>query len=489
VIGLAVFVRSFHVQSSEFPLGDGGLFLVMVEQLQANGYALPDYIHYNGLSIPFAYPPLGFYVTGVLADVTGATVLDVMRLMPLAASCATVVVVWAFARSVFSDRIAVLGTTFAFAVLPLSYRYFIMGSGITRSLGLLFAVTTIWLAYLLCTRRLPILTVPLAAAAGLTLMSHPNAAWFAAYSSGLVFLFHCRDRRTLGLGVVAAVGALTLVAPWLVPTVARHGVLPFFSASQSSNPGISAVELLLRGQLTQEVLPILGLTAGFGVLVCARESKWWLPVWLLAACVLDTRYQGTFAMVPVSLLVGAAAAAIAPLLTPSRPSSLPRVGLRFAGVAAVALFATLSVISTLQPGSELRALPASTLGALRWVADSTPPRAGFLVVAPAGVSAGSESEWFPALAERRSLGAYQGKEWLQQEPGPSPWERYRRLQACGSRDVACLESWARETSSEFDYVLVREAGTERLRESLLASAEFTLAYRAPDVWIFSRTDS
>jgi hypothetical protein len=487
VIGLAVFVRSFHVQSSDFPLGDGGLFLQMTQALRANGYAIPEEVLYNGLGIPFAYPPLGFYVAGLLTDAVGLSELDAMRWLPLAVSCGTVVVAWAFANSVLSRGIAVLAATFAFATLPLAYRYFIMGAGITRSLGLLFAVIAIWMAFLLCTRRRQILAVPLALAAGLTLLSHPNAAWFGAYSTGLVFLFYCRDRRTLISGLLAAGGALAVAAPWLAVAISRHGPLIFLDAAQSSNPGISAVALLLTLQITQEPLfPILGLTALAGAVVLARRGQWWLPVWLVAACVLDTRYQGTFAMVPVALLVGAAVGALGERLGTEWTGSTARLGLRAAVLAGAAVLAILAVVGTLRPGFALRALPESTLEAMRWVADSTLPDAEFLVIAPTGVSAGSESEWFPVIAERRSLGTYQGLEWLPLAPGPTPWERFNSLQACGGRDVACLDEWADETGSDFEVVFVREAGTENLRNALADSPDFALVHQTPDVWIYAR---
>lgn len=489
LLGLAFFVRLVHVLSTSFPLGDGGLFLIMVERLQANHYALPYSVAYNGVSIPFAYPPLGFYSTGLLTDVTGATDLTLMRFLPLALSCATVIVVWAFARSLLPSRHAVLAATFAFGTLPLAYRYFVMGAGITRSPGLLFAVATVWLAYLLCTRRRAVLIPILALTAGLSLLSHPNAAWFAAYSSGLVFLFYCRDWRTIVHGVMAAVLAITLAAPWLALTISRHGLTPFVAASQSSNPGPGAWELLLNLQITQEPLaPVLAVSALIGVIVCVRDGKWWLPTWLLTACLLDTRYSGTFAMVPLALLVGVAVGALAHLLRADSQGLLLTTRSRFVVVAMVACVGLIPLAGTfLGSGPAPRALPDTDRVAMRWIAASTPPRATFLVIAPAGVSAGSESEWFPVLAERRSLGTYQGSEWLPQVAGPSPWQRYDRLQACGARDVICLDRWAGEAGAEFDYVFVRETGSERLRESLSASTEFELAYHAPDVWIFART--
>src|SRR5688572_1119349 len=51
-----------------FPLNDGGLFYVMVEDLKANDYRLPQYTSYNGGQIPYAYPPAIFYLTGAASS-------------------------------------------------------------------------------------------------------------------------------------------------------------------------------------------------------------------------------------------------------------------------------------------------------------------------------------------------------------------------------------------------------------------------------------
>ena len=40
----------------------------------------------------------------------------------------------------------------------------------------------------------------------------------------------------------------------------------------------------------------------------------------------------------------------------------------------------------------------------------------------------------PVIANRKSLGTYQGLEWISAPPGPSAWERYELLQSCGTQD-------------------------------------------------------
>ena len=74
---------------ADFPLTDGGLFLVVIEAIRGGRYQLPSTVNYNGMDLPFAYPPLGFYLAAFTADLTEASPLDLLRYIPLVASVAT----------------------------------------------------------------------------------------------------------------------------------------------------------------------------------------------------------------------------------------------------------------------------------------------------------------------------------------------------------------------------------------------------------------
>lgn len=483
IVTLGGLIRLTHVARSDFPLGDGGLFLAIVELLRVRGYALPVSIQYNALEIPFGYPPLGFYLAAIAGQVTGVESLQVLRVLPVAFSVATLVGFALLARSALGAGPRAVAAAFAFGVLPLAYRSFIMGAGVTRSPGLALAVITVWLVFLICTQRRRVL-IPLAASAGaLVVLSHPNAAWFAAYSCALVVAFFGRRRQALVDAAFVATGVTLLSAPWWVTVIERHGVAPFVSAAQSSNPGAPAWALLLLLRLTEEPMgPIIGLSGLIGLMLCVQSREYWLPTWLVAACLLDTRYSGTFAMVPLALLAGVGITGVVGLVTRSAAPGAPR------GIVITSLtwLGVLCVIGSVAiPGPALQALPTTHRDAMEWVARNTPDDSAFLLVAPAGNAAGSESEWFPVLTGRPTLGAYQGSEWLQHSGPESLWERYDELQACGARDVACIEAWA-ASGGAFQYLYVRDIGTESLRASLATAARYTLAYRAVDVSIYSR---
>lgn len=117
VVALGISVRLFHVLRSDFPLNDGGLFLMMIEALRANDYVLPYSIPWAQFELPFAYPPFGFYLAAGLSDLTGIGAVDLLRFLPLVGSAGTIVAFALLARSLLSERIAYLGAVLAFGLV------------------------------------------------------------------------------------------------------------------------------------------------------------------------------------------------------------------------------------------------------------------------------------------------------------------------------------------------------------------------------------
>src|SRR5512138_2204762 len=79
---LGAFVRFSPTSLAGFAINDGGMFAVMVDDLKASRYGLPVFTSYNGLNIPYAYPPLGFYFGRIAADLFGLSAPEVLRWLP-----------------------------------------------------------------------------------------------------------------------------------------------------------------------------------------------------------------------------------------------------------------------------------------------------------------------------------------------------------------------------------------------------------------------
>jgi hypothetical protein len=501
--GLAV--RLAHVLPAAFPLNDGGMFYMMAEDVQRAHYLLPEHTSYNGLDIPFAYPPVAFFLASWLDAVGSWSLLDVVRFLPLVASTLTIPVFYLLARAMLSSRSAAMIAVLAFAVLPRGFNWEIVGGGLTRSVGMLFALLALHQGFLLFRNADHRRILPTAFLGSLALMSHPETGWLVAFSLPMFFLAHDRSRRGLAYGLAVAAAMSLLSAPWWGTVVARHGLGPLLSAAQSGRGDWYswAGDSLLSLDFTEEpFLPVLAGLGMVGLVISVARGGLLLPVWLAAMFLLDPRKASTHAMIPLAMLIGiAVASAILPLLSRESPAVRLRVGLQgvwaLAAVIALLAYGSLAAVGTASvDSSPLHALSEESRQAIGWVARGTPEDSRFLVIKGAGSPwTDSLSEWFPALTKRASLGTVQGYEWLGKSRYERQQDRYDQLQACAGRSVRCLEKWALQENTSFSHVYVaRPPDGDRdccsvLRRSLRASPRYVVLYDGPGATIFGRRAS
>ncbi|MGE0229280.1 MAG: hypothetical protein AB7I38_09720 [Dehalococcoidia bacterium] len=488
--GLALLVRLYYlVPAGSFPLNDGGLFYAMARDLQANGFVPPAATSYNGDGIPFAYPLFMVYVIALLDRFTPLDLVTSLRVLPLVASVATVPAVYLLARKVLPAASATASVV-AFALLVEGFHWHIMGGGITRAFGLLFAVLAVHQAWRLIVEGRREALLAAIALASLAQLSHPNM--FAPVAIGLILALHGRSRPALRAAALLAAGVLVATALWWGPVVARDGLGPFVAlrASRFSDyfyhDGYPWRALIDWSFTSQPLLnwPAALAVVGAGTLI--TRGAYLVPVWVVAEFVVEPTQAHNFLPVPVALLVGAGVGLVVlPMLARPQPSTAvpprdiavrARRGAmnRWIGMALVTgFFATVALWSALSRDGlpALRSLAAGEQADLAWIARETPPDARFVVVSGELWWADGLSEWFPALTERHSAYTAQGYEWLGTEfPNRIYW--HDRLQGCGQEDAACLDDIVVRSQASYDYVYVRGSCCGELRDSILSSPRF-----------------
>ena len=500
-----------------FPVNDGGMFAVMIEDLKSAGLALPTFTTYNGADIPFAYPPLGFYLGALFSMLPGFDVLDALVWLPVLASIATLAAFYPLARRFLGAHEAALLATFALAFTPRAYNWEIMGGGLTRSLGMLFAVLALGFLYDVYVRGLRRAIVPAALLASLAILSHLEMGWFTVYSSALLLAFHRNDLRAK-MVATAAIGAIVTVAtaPWWLSLFATHGTGPLLAALQTGDwSPLTLVRLLMFDFGEAPLLDLIPVAAAIGVFAAAGRGTWFLPAWLLVIFVLDPRKAPTLATLPVALLAGLA---LHEVLLPALRRAAERIEL--AGAAyetrarrvASAFLLTVLVYSLLSAAassgtratfvwSATSALPPEERTAMEWIAAETPQDSRFLVMSDSLRWAEDRTaEWFPALAERPSVATPQGREWLRDVPFSEVEERYEALMRCGEARAACLAEWSQAYDVTFSHVYIPGGSLrgvesdraqarlasccEMLAASLAASPDYRLLRDEGDVRIY-----
>ena len=510
---LGAFVRVAPVRGRGFPLNDGGLFYLMTRELQAAGYALPAFTSYNAAGIPFAYPPVGLYLAAAASGVTGRSLLDVMRLLPAVLSVATIGAFYLLARSLVRSPGRAAAATVAFALLPRTFVWFVMGGGLTRAPGFLFTLLMLHQAHRMYTTRERRYLATTTLLAALAVATHLESAWFGAYSAALLFLAYGRHRRGLLDSALVAAGTIVLTAPWWGVVVARHGHGPFANAMVGAGPdaGLAPWSAIRWFDFTDEphlsLLGVLGLVGGF---LALGEGRALAVVWLATIFILNPRNPATPAMVPLAMLVGVAVDRLVaghpaperrvddetPLglrapARPGRPSRLPALRQLAAGAMLAYLtgYAAVSARGATRHNRLTTELPVAQRDAMRWVADSTPPASAFVAMSYTSGWFGADqtSEWFPALAGRADVVTVQGYEWLPGAQFATRIGRFVEALACGGSDVRCLEAWAARGARDFTHVFLPVEGCcGSLVASLRASPDYRPVYDRDGVLIFER---
>jgi len=511
VVLIGAVVRFLPIAGSAYPLNDGGLFAHMAGDVVRNGFWLPQFTTYNGADIPFAYPPLGIYLTAGIEQVTGADPITVVRLLPAVVSTASILALYLMAAELLRSRWRGVVAAGAFALMPRSYLWLIVGGGVTRALGLLFALLAIHQGILMLRRHRSVHVAGTAAFGGLTGLSHPQAALFVAVSMLILVgfhVFHGRAGTVIRQLVLAGLGALLVTSPWIAAVVAAHGIDPLVSAGRTAlNPANGLGVLLGLGFADTSVLDLMAALGVLGVVLRIARRQWMIPLWLALTVMIDPRAGSTYATVPLSLSVVPILGELLQRMIPAQgrtatleSESLPRLVWTHRAatvVIALVLFTTLRTASRipLDAGSPLHGLADDQVAAMRWVAANADDRTQFVVVTGRAWETDYLSEWFPVLTGRTSLATVQGSEWLGIGAFLDRFAMHRQLQLCRVRTVSCIESWVRGWGVGSAQIFVPKGRLfgpaspidccPALRETLTLSANYRLVYDGPGASIFA----
>src|SRR5574341_1353007 len=297
-------VRFAPTVMSGSPINDGGMFYVMIEGLKANHFLLPAFTSYNHLNLPFAYPPLSFYVGGLLS-LSGIPTLDVLRWLPPLVSTSSILAFYWVAGLMLDSKSKAALAAIAYTLMPRSFSWYVMGGGLSRTFGILFLLLACASAWALFTQHSPkylFLTMLFGAGA---ILSHPETGLHAAASCALIWLFKGRNARGLRDAMFVAFGVLVLTSPWWGTVLIQHGFAPFQSAlNAGGHSGLFWLPWLTLDFAEERFISLFTLLGLIGFTVQCVRRDWFLPVWMLAPFVVEPRSATAIAALPLAVLAG-----------------------------------------------------------------------------------------------------------------------------------------------------------------------------------------
>jgi hypothetical protein len=497
---LGGYVRFYPAAIVDFPLNDGGMFYQMTQDLLDHNFSLPVYTSYNGNGIPFGYPPLAFYLMAALQRFFHLEIIDQLHFLPALFSTLCIPAVYFLSRSMTGSKGRSIFAAFAYALMPNSYLWLIMGGGITRALGLLLgilAVLSVWEMFR--KPRLPALLWSILTCS-LTILSHPEITWFVFLTALLIGLRYGLNKRGILFAGLTIAGILLLTSPWWSVIMHRFGAALFLNAGQTG--GFFNLSILLFFFTGESFSTILAVVALFGLFAELARRRYFLAVWLLVIAILSPRDGQLVATIPGAILVGSG---IVWVLMPGLASSAMRahtdiqpleeimqVKIFKLVLGILLVFTLIGAMAVPYLGStRTMALSQDDRQAMEWAFQNTPAGSTFaLLTGEDGWHTDRISEWFPALSKRISVATVQGSEWLPDQEFKKRIERHDLLQICAEKDFSCILTWAENNNISFSYLYISKSQVDEddtrllVIYSLAISDQYRLIFENPGVSIY-----
>jgi len=489
-----LYVRLFPLFKVGFPLVDGGMFYTMIKDLQASHFILPVFTTYNQAEIPFAYPPLAFYIAGFINTATGISLLDIIKWLPVVISILTLPFFYYFVKLVLDSESKAALATLIFALTPNSYWWDIVGGGLTRSTGTLFFIITAISAYQMYREKKNIWVAATIVSGVLVVLSHLAWALQSAAVILLLWFFYGRNKQGIINSIIVAVGVLLLTSPWWVTILQYHGVGTFLQAGQVTHSRWLFWTILFALSFTGEYTTVIAVFALIGFFIYLAKKDYFLPLWAILCLIADPRGGIPASIFPLTILaMSTITEGIAPLLYNAKKDELhfnswtqslySNIGRFFFGFFILLfLYNAYNVSNTLS----YQVIGKEEINAINWVKSNTVQTDRFLILDEQGNPLLSPlTEWFPALAERRSIATIQGTEWL---GGNKHYNKQypiiTSLHECLYKDVNCLYDLPDIMTDKYNYIIVASKNPVPLLNSLESHPNFKLTYSSPTIKIF-----
>jgi hypothetical protein len=477
----------------------------MTKALQASHYGLPTFVEYNGILIPFAYPPLGFYITALVSDLFNMPLTEAFRWIPAAGSVVFSIAFFPMASTILRSPLKGSLATVFFALLPRSISWYIMGGGITRVLGHLFLMLILFSAYKLFTapsKKYLVMTILFGSG---VVLSHPEASLHTVFLCIVLWAFFGRSKEGIKNALLTALGVIVLTAPFFLTVILRHGIQPYLSAAQTGFQSPLAWVAILTGSFADEkFVTLISALALLGFVVTLARRDFLLAVWLFLPAIIDPRSAASISIIPWAML---AAVGFVDIVIPGlyalnhklqeaqdietnwhvyfMKSSAIKIALT-----ALIFYAFFGTVLSDQVYPKV-SLTSSDRKAMDWVANNIPRQSRFVILTGETEAFGdSVSEWFPVLSKSNSIATIQGYEWMPGKLFQTKMNEYYELQTCMNETFTCVEQWRSDMNHDFDYVLVSQNGLSNNKNSLLTSlmesGNYQLLHEEMDVYIFMK---
>lgn len=397
-----------------YPSGFAGLYTLMAETISESGFQLPQFVPYYGPgSMPFAYPPVGFYLMAFFTSVFKIPTFVYLRFAPPIFMWLALIPLTLLTYEITKSRSA---SIIASVIVVTSQRIFMIqgtSGGIVRGLAFLFAFLGLYFFMLSMNSNKNIKFSLLSGLfIGLTALTHLSYVEFVLLFLIAYLVTHIFSKRVWRTLIISGGVALCLVLPWVFTMVHRYGWTVFLRAFQSHGNdyffSLFTNPQLIIPWFENSLRPIFGSQFVWGMIVLALiysffSSNIFLSIWFFLLLIFTS--EGDRYLISIgAILIGTI---ISPLYN-SLKTTFGNVEKSWKPILFLFVFITVfyqygwhNITKSNKP-----VIDSSSLDVADYIRTNTPDDFTYLIVAQA-----DESEWFPYLLQRVPVIASWGGEW------------------------------------------------------------------------------
>jgi len=430
LIGTAI--RCTHLFLIDFihePFRLGGLFIAFADEIASNHFQLPVTIpYYSAGGIPFAYPPLGFYVEAVLLKIFPDQIFAIANILPpLVSILALGLAAYFFHRWAGGWDLRSLSALIAYAFLPNAFYNQIEAAGLAEAFGSLALIVYFILIFGYQEKSDWMHAVYAGLGLALCVLASPGSALGGALISVVLALdvlistrWSQRFQPYLHLLCIAFIG-IALSAPYWLSVGRNHGMNIFFTPvgmQYEVNGETSLLGKLQYSWFTYSATQLDGvyfwsiaILLGIGWLLWKRKFLLPLAFLILFSVPRENAWLTAF---PAAMLVAYGVTDVLAPRVKSFSAFTPFIRIRIVLMASVLIIFSMILqafeLVNVQVTNENWKLEPAKIEDLRRAREIIPASAPVIVLGNGGLR-----EWSPYLLQREVLNTEFGLEWQPEE--------------------------------------------------------------------------
>jgi len=494
---LGIFLRLLpHIVmgfSSNLPLNNGGLYLFFSEIIAQNNFSYPTYIpFYTENGIPFAYPPLLFYILALISKMFPIPLMILFIYTPTIISIVCIFAFYFLVKELFSEKSLILISTIIFALYPPLISYSAQGLFLVHGVGtLLFIIGLIlvlrWMKFNNYT-----LIFFIGILFGLLIVSSPRVAFAYALVLFTVALLNPRKKTLLNLAFIVIIATL-ISSPWWITVIQNHGIIVLINGFMIRQPTAVFnvfINIYLLNfynyQLSLMTICLLGL---FYYII---KKEFFLPV-LFFLLVISGGYG--VVIIPLIVIIILFSVGLLKVIFPALKSIL---NANTPTKTLLPLFFTILLLILILGGSYIqnRDFFESRYSSLKddekvhfeamyWINQNTENTSTFIVkdvIASEQENRFWIGDWFPAITHRKTLNTFYGNEWTNK---PQLWLADLELSNC--KDAHCFENVSNKYNFKYTHVyIIKYPENGYVISSFANSDDYMLIFENSKVMIFKQ---